>query len=503
MEEDMFKEFYFLGKYTELKSSKFIFDKEIEADGFRVSIAEDGSVVGRYSDERGKEYMLRAMKTLARGGKYPICQCGDWPSFSMRGVVEGFYGKPYSWTQRLSLMKYLSELKMNTYIYAPKEDEFHRDKWRLSYPSSEMENLKKLAEEAERNNIAFYYALSPGKDFDFAEKVDFQAALSKLEEIRQLGIERFALLMDDIDPTLSPAAEKKFKTPAGAHAALANYIYEHLRPQSPLLFCPTEYMQNFDTPYRTVLRGALNEEISVFWTGYNTVAEAVTDGDGEMAAMSFGRKCVLWDNYPVNDFQPKRRVYLGAIQNRGRYLPRTHTGYIANLSELYECNKIPLSTMAEYAWDSENYEAKKALDKAVGTYFKGCVKAGKIFTALNGNNVMCREEKVRFAIEKENFLFLDKHYRKVNESIKILRKKAPVAFLEEAKALLNYAENECELYFSFRRGEDISRFEKVLGESKYSTADFSLLRYFNEKKGTHFRIDEERKIYRKIGEDKW
>ena len=40
MEEDMFKEFYFLGKYTELKSSKFIFDKEIEADGFRVSIAE-------------------------------------------------------------------------------------------------------------------------------------------------------------------------------------------------------------------------------------------------------------------------------------------------------------------------------------------------------------------------------------------------------------------------------------------------------------------------------
>ena len=36
----MFKEFYFLGKYTELKSSKFIFDKEIEADGFRVSIAE-------------------------------------------------------------------------------------------------------------------------------------------------------------------------------------------------------------------------------------------------------------------------------------------------------------------------------------------------------------------------------------------------------------------------------------------------------------------------------
>ena len=69
--------------------------------------------------------------------------------------------------------------------------------------------------------------------------------------------------------------------------------------------------------------------------------------------------------------------------------------------------------------------------------------------------------------------------------------------------MLNYAENECELYFSFRRGEDISRFEKVLGESKYSTADFSLLRYFNEKKGTHFRIDEERKIYRKIGEDKW
>ena len=36
------------------------------------------------------------------------------------GVVEGFYGNPWTKDERLNLLKRMKEQNMNTYIYAPK-----------------------------------------------------------------------------------------------------------------------------------------------------------------------------------------------------------------------------------------------------------------------------------------------------------------------------------------------------------------------------------------------
>ena len=46
------------------------------------------------------------------------------------GVVEGFFGRPWTHSQRLFVIRLIASLGMNTYIYAPKEDPRHREEWR-------------------------------------------------------------------------------------------------------------------------------------------------------------------------------------------------------------------------------------------------------------------------------------------------------------------------------------------------------------------------------------
>ena len=500
----MYKEFYPLNSKVRIVKRRYKKDESLPTDGFRVIIDEEGICSIAYQNLRAKEYAKRAVRSLSEEDGYPVCYLKDYPSFPLRGIVEGFYGKPYTHEQRLALPKLLSGLRMNAYIYAPKDDLYHRDRWREDYPAGEEEKLKELFLSAQKEGVDFFFAISPGKDFDFANQHDYEILLRKLEKVRAFGVRHFSLLMDDIEPKLSDKEKELFSSPAEAQAHLANYLLKSLSPAKPFLFCPTDYMQNFDTPYRQELRKHLDKDIEVFWTGYNTVAEAITEEDGETVTETFHRKPVLWDNYPVNDFEPKRRVYLGALTGRGRKLNQSHIGYIANLSELFECSKIPLTTMADYAWDCEGYNPEESLKKAVRAYFKGCVRAGEIFVALNEGTIMSAPKKTARLFEKKNFDALDKRYKKIEWALKQLQEKAPEEFLEETESLRTFLSTECALYKAARRGaseEEIAPLKEVLNGCKYAPYDLSLLAYVNSMYALNdpFKVDAERVIYRKWG----
>ena len=47
-------------------------------------------------------------------------------SFAVRGVVEGFYGTPWTHDARLEVISFLAARGMNAYAYAPKDDARHR-----------------------------------------------------------------------------------------------------------------------------------------------------------------------------------------------------------------------------------------------------------------------------------------------------------------------------------------------------------------------------------------
>ncbi len=49
------------------------------------------------------------------------------------GYIEGYYGNLLSWENRKLIISSLKKNNMNTYFYAPKEDEYHRLNWRKKY----------------------------------------------------------------------------------------------------------------------------------------------------------------------------------------------------------------------------------------------------------------------------------------------------------------------------------------------------------------------------------
>ena len=95
-----------------------------------------------------------------------------------KGVIEGFYGIPWTFEQRYSMINFLSDINMNQYIYAPKDDPYHNVKWRELYPDIKLKELEKLAKLAQRKNIDFVWAIHPGQNL-----IDFSDYKNEIERI--------------------------------------------------------------------------------------------------------------------------------------------------------------------------------------------------------------------------------------------------------------------------------------------------------------------------------
>ena len=100
------------------------------------------------------------------------------------GVVEGFYGKPWSHRDRLDMIRFLGENGFNMYVYAPKDDSHIRSRWRGTYPRSYTEGIRQLSQAAARSSVDFVFTLSPGLDFVYSEAGDRRLLLDRLRPDR-------------------------------------------------------------------------------------------------------------------------------------------------------------------------------------------------------------------------------------------------------------------------------------------------------------------------------
>ena len=93
-------------------------------EGYYLAV-NDKEIILAGNDERGTYYAIQTFAQLLKEGKLPEVEIKDYPSVRYRGVVEGFYGTPWSHQARLRQLKFYGENKMNTYIYGPKDDPYH------------------------------------------------------------------------------------------------------------------------------------------------------------------------------------------------------------------------------------------------------------------------------------------------------------------------------------------------------------------------------------------
>jgi hyaluronoglucosaminidase len=292
--------------------------------------------------------------------------------FAMRGVVEGYYGPGYSMTERADLVRFVGMQGGNFYLYGPKLDPYHRDKWREPYPADEVAAFASLVEYGLSHGVSVAWSLSPGLDYR-ATAADDAAAIAKYLTMYKAGVRWFSLFMDDIpvDADVTAATEQ---------VNLANRIFEALRetdPDTQLIFVPTVYhgeaakLSGAERRYLEKLAD-LAAPIYVAWTGTGVFADTMTRAQMEPIAAIVDRPLVLWDNIPVADFFLGRRLNLGPLEGRASDLAAPSTdgttavfGYLANPMWLPAANRLPLATIFAYLLAPDSYQGDLSLGEQI------------------------------------------------------------------------------------------------------------------------------------------
>ncbi len=307
--------------------------------------------------------------SVLTSGRIAMFSITDFPSFPERGIVEGFYGEPWSHQDRLAMLRFEGKHAMNVYYYAPKDDPYHRPLWRKPYPPQRMKRLKELARTARANFVDFCFAISPGLSMTYSSDTDFNDLTTKLDGVAQLGVSCFALFLDDVPQELqSPQDKARFKTLAEAHVFVINKLYQHLKSRSPdnrLVVTPTTYTNEWGSrDYIRELGAGVNADIPIVWTGPHVVSPTITLTQAQEWSELLHRKPLLWDNFPVND-GIRWRVNLGPIKGRDPGLPGAVRGFFSNPMNQPHASMIPLQTIAEYLWNSTAYDPEAAQRRAM------------------------------------------------------------------------------------------------------------------------------------------
>lgn len=235
----------------------------------------------------------------------------------LRGVIEGFYGPPWSWAERMSLLEWAIPRGLVDYVYAPKDDPKHRSEWRTPYTAEELHGFADLGA---IDGAQVWFAVSPGLSMTYGDADDRRTLVAKFTDLVDHGVHGFCLAVDDLPPTPGLGA---------AHGDLAAFLVEEL--DAPLLLVPTDYTSTAPTTYLRELADTCPEEVPIGWTGSTVVCDTITAAEAAARTAALGgRKPWLWDNYPVNDALMDDRLFTGPLRGRDPALAGMLCGYVAN-----------------------------------------------------------------------------------------------------------------------------------------------------------------------------
>ena len=309
-------------------------------------------------DERGAFYGIQTLRQLVENaqepGKLPCMTVQDWPDLPNRGVVEGFYGTPWSHETRLSLIDFYGKFKMNTYVYGPKDDPYHSSPdWRLPYPEDEAENIRELIRACERNRIDFVWAIHPGQDIKWNEE-DYGNLIGKFNMMYDLGVRNFAIFFDDISGEGTNPVKQ-----AGLLNRLTEDFVKAKGDVSPLTVCPTDYSRLWANPgpkgNLAIYGEMLDSTIKVFWTG-DYVCSDLTRETLEWVGSRIKRPAYYWWNYPVTDYV-RNIILQGPVYGLDTTLTSENLcGLLSNPMEHGEASKLALYGVADYTWNISAYE---------------------------------------------------------------------------------------------------------------------------------------------------
>ena len=329
-----------------------------KAEGYYLDIKGNRVVIAG-NDGSGTFYGVQSFIQIASQPKVMEVTIKDYPDVPKRGLVEGFYGNPYSVENRMSLFELFGRQKMNIYIYGPKDDVYHKSKWREEYPADLARQIEEYVDAAKANKVEFVWAIHPGEDIEWND-TDRRNIVNKLKAMCRLGVRTFAVFWDDL--------WEDDGTHGDEQASLMNYIAKELSSEypdvNPLIICPTQYHKAGSYGvYLPTLGSTMNSDINVMWTG-NSVVDMIDKSDVTWINNQINRKAFIWLNYPVTDYCIDH-LLMGPTFGNGTDIANLLSGFVSNPMEYAEASKVSLFSIGDYTWNMGAYDSDASWEAAI------------------------------------------------------------------------------------------------------------------------------------------
>lgn len=273
------------------------------------------------------------------------------------GVIEGFYGRQWTWSERHDHIDFLSSTGLQTYIYAPKGDVFLRSRWAEPWPLDVFDELRALSEHCRESNIEFGIGLSPLALFRHYNEAGRSALLEKVSLINQLDVAVLCVLFDDMPGDFTGLAKQQL--------AIVNDVLS-VSGASRHIVCPTYYSHDpvledvfgkMPEYYFEELGEGLKPSIDVFWTGDKVISPCVKAEHLIDISEKLQRKPVLWDNIIANDGKKTADfLRLMSISGRSDDLPSALSGQLINPMNQPYLSQLPLTSVLPNYHQSISFE---------------------------------------------------------------------------------------------------------------------------------------------------
>ncbi len=284
------------------------------------------------------------------------------------GVIEGFFGRLWSWDARQDYATFLKQNNYQYYIYAPKGDPILRQNWPDPWPTQEFEALRHLGEVYHQAGLAWGIGLNLYELHCNYDDQAIQQLENKIRYLNGLRPDILAILFDDMKGDLEHIAQIQTDV---THRAI------ELSTATSVIMCPTYYT---DSPildrlfgerppdYLESLGKRLDPTVNIFWTGPEVCSSAYPEEHLQSVGQRLGRKPYIWDNYPVNDSARMCRfLHLRAFENRPHQMSQWTAGHAVNPMNQAYLSQIPLMTLNLSYQQKDQYSPTEAFEAAVRT----------------------------------------------------------------------------------------------------------------------------------------
>lgn len=328
---------------------------------------QDGTIVILGKNTDAAYYGVTTLKRIfeqLEGKTVKALTVKDYAEVEFRGFIEGYYGNPWSHEDRIDLMKFGGEIKMNQYIYAPKDDPLHNARWRDLYDEEGLKKVSELAQAGNESKCFYVYALHPfmNNAINLSDSTyDSEVAVlkAKFQQVIEAGVRQIAILEDD---AAGETAERVARLLNDMNAWLHELKVEYPDLKTDILYCPTCYMATTNSKLNTINKN-VTKEIHFVMTGgkiWGEVSNNFADGFyNGLASDGTGRYPYMWVNWPCND-----NTKTSQIMGGHNYILHTgvdgskYEGVILNPIQESESSKVAIFTAADFCWQTWDSESE-------------------------------------------------------------------------------------------------------------------------------------------------